>query len=1211
MTDENDYTPPDSHNLILRFKEGTVTPDSHNLVLRFGSTDTKFQSILAQGLVQTSFGITDLKVSAATIAPYSIYATDFSNSKIYLAQQFIRPIGGSYLTVPSHNIRNFHQSIVVTSFNALSFGSLTKAYNLKQEVMLSNRGINSNIHGTAYVQGGVKSVEPKGLVLTIFPNPNVVNTRANQVANLTGYGITPIPISKPDVSPRIVYPSGIRGDIYGQTLVQRNPNPKGFINTLYGVAWISHSPRYLIPGIVEAYLSGYPKVFDPTQKTFVTTVIAGGVFGDISVRNSRRLIKPDGLNSQQLGEWSTVESTRRSVEPKPFSTQIFGDGEIRNKTPSFTPVGLNSLQGFGSIDISYRIRTVKPSGFYQPKIGSLTFAKTPGLAPRSINPDALGTAFVSNRVRSFSASLGDQLKFSTNSTIWHYSRNFKPNGIKVDNYGLPRIEHGQRLVLFNGFFGGAYGNNAWVSFGKRRIEPPSIDSPGIHIHRVGGTQHIRTAGYIATLFGSRIIPESQSVYANGFSNIFGMANIDLWVKYAKPTGFLSTGQEGGHRFGSHKFWNLQQFIVQFYDADSGLVPPKWTGWTGIVNRNKRIGTLGNDASRVPAPSVNNNARPLLPSGIKFLDINKPMIAERVRRFKLEGLEAPYFGGWHTIYNSSLVIAPKGPFASSIGISHILNTRRYFNRIGNLESLEMGVPMISDRIRTLSFESRYTIVPPYLALPKIALYTRYIEEVGKVDELAFGNAALTIHWKIITPRWTLRDDYGSPAVKNVTPELVTRGRNSEEFGNNAIRLQWRPVLQLGNETALIGKNEIAFRDRKVSVPGFTQWKIPTHKVIKTGAPPYTTQYIWLDDIEMDGSSGGHHGIREPDRQVSPPSLKTNVIFPEGFVATEISKHYMQSNGILVQPGLQELSVGTPVVWVKNKIITVPSLGDLLQMQDTLPRLSPWTIYAVTEAPPQAIRNHGGKTGHYVNSYGGTRNPGEEFGRVRVTLRHRKLTVGIGNVSAFSNGHSLVLRKRYVNLTDMGISSLRMGVHVVGPFDQSLTAYDSTDELLFGKPSVVIPYTGAYYIKPNGMNALGVGALGISHFNRSLIVNGSDYLQMGARKSSDTPFMWQGLRVGPLVTGNYGGFENQKFGVTNISLWVRNITVQGFESFVMEYDYTQFNKRMRVVRQELPRPQQPIMMVGSNTSAVGVPDVRAKVHYIRPDGNSDQYRKGVPQ
>ena len=73
---------------------------------------------------------------------------------------------------------------------------------------------------------------------------------------------------------------------------------------------------------------------------------------------------------------------------------------------------------------------------------------------------------------------------------------------------------------------------------------------------------------------------------------------------------------------------------------------------------------------------------------------------------------------------------------------------------------------------------------------------------------------------------------------------------------------------------------------------------------------------------------------------------------------------------------------------------------------------------------------------------------------------------------------------------------------------------------------------------------------------------------------------------------------------------NITVQGFESFVMEYDYTQFNKRMRVVRQELPRPQQPIMMVGSNTSAVGVPDVRAKVHYIRPDGNSDQYRKGGP-
>ena len=155
-------------------------------------------------------------------------------------------------------------------------------------------------------------------------------------------------------------------------------------------------------------------------------------------------------------------------------------------------------------------------------------------------------------------------------------------------------------------------------------------------------------------------------------------------------------------------------------------------------------------------------------------------------------------------------------------------------------------MIADRIRTLKFEHRYTIAPPYIPIHKIHLHTRYIEEVGRFDDYqAFGNPSLSIHWNIITPRWTLRDAYGTPTVKNLTPELGTRGRNSEEFGQASIRTQWRELLQQGSETAAWGRSEIAFRDRQFSVSGFTQWSIPKHTVIKTGVPPYYPQYIWLD------------------------------------------------------------------------------------------------------------------------------------------------------------------------------------------------------------------------------------------------------------------------------------------------------------------------------------------------------------------------------
>ena len=61
--------------------------------------------------------------------------------------------------------------------------------------------------------------------------------------------------------------------------------------------------------------------------------------------------------------------------------------------------------------------------------------------------------------------------------------------------------------------------------------------------------------------------------------------------------------------------------------------------------------------------------------------------------------------------------------------------------------------------------------------------------------------------------------------------------------------------------------------------------------------------------------------------------------------------------------------------------------------------------------------------------------------------------------------------------------------------------------------------------------------------------------------------------------------------------------------MEYDYTQFNKRMRVVRQELPKQKLFIEPVGFVSSRYGVPNVKPAAHYIRPDGNADQYRKGA--
>lgn len=1228
------HATPDSHNVALDFDSEVHTPTNpHNVVLDFGASASTTQSIRVGGIDSSTYGQVVAKGSR-TLFPIGFIATSFGEQEL-ITDILIEPTGfdESFVYSPnvwnfnkeievfgfdesfvdSPNVWNFNKKIEVFGFDESSVGTPSKVYNLRQYIQ-DVGGDDATSYGAAYIQGGVKYIDLNNLDFDAaqYGLATVINTKADQFVNLVDEGITPQEMPSPDVSPRIIYAKSQVATLWGNALVQFPPRPKGFVATSYGVAWVSHSPRYLEPNYIDTFNSGYPKVFDPTQKIYVTgvnTVIAGGIFGDISAKNTRRIIKVSGLYAQSFSDWGVVESNRRAIGIKGFDSRSFGTTNIYNKTPSIAPIGIYSFDGLNST-IGYRIRTVKPSGWYQPKLGNHTLTKSPEIEPVGIHQNDFGSTWVSNKTRSIYAGLGRESLAIGEITVWHFTRRLKSTGIFEDGYGTPRVEHGRRTILANGSIHSVYGDNAWVSYAVRSLSPSSITYPNIPIHRVGGTQHIQPFGYVATLFGSRIIPESQSIYPQGFINPFGLTIVDLWKKYIKPNGFLTTGQEGGHRFGTHKFWNLRQYIEMYYDVDSGLTPPKWTGWTSIENRNKTIGAIGSNSARISEPNIENKARVLSPSGLSTLTFGQAMIAERVRSLKLQGMEAPYISGWSAIYNAAFVIAQKGFKADTFGVASILNTRRYFNRIGNFESLEMGTPMIADRIRTLKFEQRYTIAPPYIPIHRIDLYTRYIEEVGRSnDHQAFGNPSLSIHWNIITPRWTMRDAYGSPTLKNVTPELGTRGHNSEEFGQTNIRTQWRELLHLGSETVVWGRSEIAFRDRQFSVDGFTQWNIPTHKVTKTGVPPYYPQYIWLDSVEIDGEQNDGHGIEMPDKQVPTPNIKTNMIYPVGFVASLYGSHHIQSNGILVQPGLQELTVGEPLVSLKNRSISVTSIASAIAFGSI--RLSPWTIWATTDTPDQAIENHEGGRFYPINSNQGLRRPGEVFGNSVISLKIREpLSVGLGDQSDFGNGHKIDLRRRYINLKDFGFRSQRIGVHVLGPFDQNVTQFDSNDMQSFGQPSLSNPYGGAFYIEPNAIVSPTINMPTVDFFNRTIKPVGSNHLQMGTEKGDDTPFMWQGLRVGELVKGNYGGFDNLQFGeLTWISNKIRELSVNGFESFVCEYDYTAFDKRMRVIRKDLPKPSLSIQPVGVDALVVTVPNIKPAVHYIRPDGNADQYRKGA--
>jgi len=655
----------------------------------------------------------------------------------------------------------------------------------------------------------------------------------------------------------------------------------------------------------------------------------------------------------------------------------------------------------------------------------------------------------------------------------------------------------------------------------------------------------------------------------------------------------------------------------YFDPDSQLNPPRWPQWTAIENRTKNLRTTGQNAARIGDQQVFNAARPILPEGIDGLTINESsMVAMRYRPLRIEGMEAPYISSWSVIANDAMVVRPEGFSDQAVDQHTVENTRRYYNWIGGHDAAVLGYPMVADRIRTLAIEKRYTIDAPRIDLPNIKLYTRYMDGIG-YDASGIGLASLSIHWTLITPRWTLRNDFGYPALRNVTPELGTRGRASDEFGDTHVRLEWRTITLDGAITTLFGRSSIADRDRTVSVSGMRAWSFGDKlTVIRTGAPPYSLQIISLDSyIDDEGDERSGFGI-SPDKdekggvryQVPEPVMNQMVIYVhQPREATRFGDALVESNNIRIEYGYFEDLIGDHSVSLKVRRITVDEFQANKVFVPEKPRLSPHTIYAVMEAPSQAKRNHPTGWLHYVDGY--RRTPGALFGSPTATLENREIRpFGIDLVRYAMQPPVLSFGTNYIY--PLSIRSYRAGLHSI-PGLQTIRQIDSANTELHGRSKVerYVP-PGPVTVFASGIKSDLMGAHKVDHFHRKLYLKGHEATRMGTRKSGDRPYMWQGLRVGPLMPTIPDGVDQVSLGEPWVSRRVRDIVMEGFNAFISEYQLEAFDQRMRVRNAYMPSPkEQEVQAAGFEFEQEGTPDIKHAVHYIRPDGNANQYRKGA--
>lgn len=911
---------------------------------------------------------------------------------------------------------------------------------------------------------------------------------------------------------------------------------------------------------------------------------------------AEQYVFPHPWNPPAVGD-ATVQLNRRYLSPTPTIASEYGNASLRHQYRFVTPSGIYPQLAFGTASIRNWNLQAWPPGFVatqagQPKIENLTrYLSAGGLPPRL----AVGHA-----------------------TIFNADRYYRLSGFNASAFGSVFLQGGVVTVNVPPIAPPASGE-PWVSRSPRELLPSSIFREFPTQHTVGGTRWINPEGWEATLWGSRIIPESQSVFPQGFGNEFGAAKVWNYVTRVNAAGLAATLED--RRFGRAYAWNLRQYVFVANDQTDGLAPPPQGGWTEIYNRNRIIAHHSTAPSALPRPLVILAAHQIVAQGIEApgwdVGYKAGMVAYRVRHFPIDGIEAPHFGGWSSVHNGARVLRASGWASFSDSIPTVVNTRRWVQGVIGFESSLFGYAMVSDRVREISIEPRYSIEPPYINLPDVKLHTRYVDAIGS-DMMGAGPPDLVVRWSIIYPKWTLTHHFGIPGLVNVTPEVRTHGNNNEDFGGASVRLEWRPVNVHSWLSELFGGARIADRTARIEVPGLNATTVSQrHEVTKTGAPPYTLQRIVLERFyeEIGAPLLDGYGIGLPvppyPYGVPTPRVSQNIIYVRQDSASDrFGAAKVEANTIRVVPGIQEINTGIP--WVSGKIrrVTVERFPDNQVYEPSRVRISPHTIYSVVEAPPLAKANHpvGTDQMHYVNSDRGDRAPGEVFGAATVRNRNQQIIVLSAGVLSGYGAASLTMRKRYVS--PMGIQAYRFGWHTI-PGDQTLEQFASPDASVFGGADVRHgPYLGPQDVTPIGFSGA-FGLTAVELFDRELSAKGFDSLSAGSLRPNDRPYMWQGLRVGPHVPTSIGGGDQSAYGEQRISLRIRELQASGFDSFRSEYDIGDFSRRMRVRRPPAIRPpRKAVSVAGGDMASVSAPAAGLMRHYIRPDGNADQHRKGAP-
>jgi hypothetical protein len=1003
-----------------------------------------------------------------------------------------------------------------------------------------------------------------------------------------------------------------------------------------GMPAVKNRRRFVKPHGIKPLPLAHPGVRDRRQSA-IPSGLAPTTFGTLYAEAKLDTLDFEGGWETPTGEQVGLEFGRvkektdgRAVFPNTLDTLVFGNAEVANRNRYYAidgldgatlgeavvwnfhgfidPAGIASRVRFGSPTLQRLARSIRPNGLAPTIFGNPVLDNDTHIAhPPGIEPEGAGQPYVWNLWQFVTAGVGSGGAVFGRPAIENTLQLVYPAGILKAAAGSPVLTHRERGLYPVGPMLLGIGL-PWASHSPRTVTPAGILTLTFPKPSVNPTRWLEPEGFEATGWGSRIVPEGRPVYPAGFEGVVPMPDVWHYDQFVLPVGLPATTH------GTGRIWNRLQFVAPVYFEEDGLHGDFWGSWTRIENRTRVLGPQGIAPPYAYYHLVSLTGRPLYPVGVAPLW--PPTAWERgnlvthgVRTYPLPGIAPLEPSPWATVWNAAKPLKPGGIAASKFGVASVVNTRRIFTRISLGAQSGYGKPMVADRIRTLTVEELWSISAPLVRGPQVHLHSRWLTPEGQ-RYMVFGTPYVVIHRNIVHPRWTAQGgDFGATTeVRNLTPELYVRGRRNDEFGAPFVRLEWRPVSPLGSLMTIFGAAHIADTRRWIKSDGIPPGAVGEHDAFREGPDLPSTRFI----VHSHPTSPTITPVAGP--AFGYPDLLIRAVYPEGFSRTRWGAAHVFV-GRLRPFGISQIPFDNPTVSLKVRFLEPESIN--LNATPTNPRISPWYIFG----PPQVVpgRPLSVNTPHVVNGHDSVQYPAvwdkqNYIGAPRPVVANRNRVV-----AAYGYPHGdlgkprLDLHRRYINPNP--ISSLRFGPVWATGGDLEIDVDRRAPSLCtFGAHTVSAPYTGPQII--HAFSTAGeFGRPAVEHFHRQIFPSGAAALAMGRSEKNYYEYHPQSLCVHPPMPTRPAGVDSSRVGEHWVSFWVRELIVEGIDAFESEYDFYNFSGRMKVWRYGGGTAdtswwyRQTLRVEGLDALGMGTPNLRNTRHYILPDGNMDNFRKGV--